>query len=401
MDGRCVIVMLFSAVIAPAMCPAQDERTTLAEYGSSSSGQGLLVLIDGKVLNGQFTPRPDGYDVRLAAGRMFIGSERVRFFATDLPDAYQRMRLSQAELTPEVHVELARWCLTHKLHQQAHREVLDALHLDPNRTDAKRILAALVQKSESSGGTSSGSGLTEYPSIRKSSAPSVETRSLGGLSRSVAQDFTRRVQPLLMNKCANAGCHGGGTGSSFQLASAHRFSSPTIAERNLAAVLGQIDLAQPARSALLNEIEGSHGNSNTPLFRGRLGAQQINVLRNWVLSAANDIAPSTNAEDPPVERDIQLTSANRVQTDLGSEPRDRSPDVAIPHGRQLSQSETDPTFLAEAKRANAHDEFNPTAFNTRFHGKSSLETTPAPTDLSGSPVESTPVESTPVGKALR
>jgi hypothetical protein len=391
MDGRCVIVLIFSAAIAPAMCRAQDERMTLTEHGSSASGQGLLVLVDGKVLNGQFTPRPDGYDVRLAAGRTFIGSERVRFFATDLPDAYQRMRLSQAELTPEVHVELARWCLTNKLYQQAHREVLDALHLDPNRTDAKRILAALVQNSESSGRTSSGSGLTEYPSIGRSIGPSVETRSLGGLSRSVAQDFTRRVQPLLMNKCANAGCHGGGTGSSFQLASAHRFSSPTIAERNLAAVLRQIDLAHPAKSSLLVEVEGSHGNLNVPLFRGRLGSQQLDILRNWVVAAANDIAPKAHDEDSTVEREIQLTSAAGVQTDRSGELSRRNPVVAVPHGRQLSSTETDPGFLAEAARANAHDEFNPSVFNARFHGAAGSESKSEPTDPPRIPGESAPV----------
>ncbi len=348
-----------------------------AAQSSSGSGHGLLVLVDGKVLDGQFTPRPDGYDVRVAAGRMFIGSERVRFFASDLPDAYRRMRSSQAELTPEVHVELARWCLANKLRDEAHREVLDALHLDPNRTDAKRMLATLIQES----GRSGGSGLTEYPSAGKSMAPSVDARSLAGLSRSVAQDFTRRVQPLLMNKCANAGCHGGGTDSSFQLASAHRGSSPTIAERNLAAVLKQIDLAQPAKSPLLINVVGSHGNLNTPLFRGRLGAQQLDILRSWVSAAANDVSPNAREENAVLEPKIQLTSAVALQVAPSGGTRHLSPDGEIAHGRQLSADETDPKFLAEAVRANAHDDFNPSVFNARFHGNIRPETKSEPASI--------------------
>jgi len=394
MDGRCVIIMLFSALLAPALCTAQDERMKPTAQGSSNNPHGLLVLVDGKVLDGEFTPRSDGYDVRVAAGRMFIGSERVRFFASDLPDAYRRMRLSQAELTPEVHVELARWCLANKLRAEAHREVLDALHLDPNRTDAKRILAALIQHSGLSG--SPGSGLTEYPSTARSTAPSIEARSLAGLSRSVAQDFTRRVQPLLMNKCANAGCHSGGTGSSFQLASAHRGSSPTIAERNLAAVLKQIDLAQPAKSPLVVEVEGTHANLNAPLFRGRLGAQQLDILRSWVFMAANDIAPNAQQENSAVEPIIQLTSASALDTAPSGGTRRLSPDTTIPHGRQLTSDETDPKFLAEAARANAHDEFNPSVFNTRFHGKTRHETKSEPDGFPNAIGDSASV-----GKALR
>jgi hypothetical protein len=368
--------------------------------GSPTHGQGLLVLVDGKVLNGEFTPRPDGYDVRVAAGRMFIGSERVRFFAADLPDAYQRMRLSQAELTPDVHVALARWCLANKLPEQAHREVLDALHLDPNRTDAKRILAALVGNSGATGRTGSGSGLTEYPSIGRSAGMPIETRSLGGLSSSVAQGFTRRVQPLLMNKCASAGCHGGGTGSSFQLASAHRGSSPIIAERNLAAVLKQIDLTDPAGSALVVEVEGTHGHLNAPLFRGRLGAQQLDVLRNWVAAAANDIAPDAQRDDAEIARDIQLTSATTVSNSSGAPDPSGGPDSrrdshATPHGRQLTSADTAPEFLAEAIRANAHDEFDPSIFNRRFHGRTGSEPNTEPSDPT-----KTQAGSTAPGKAL-
>lgn len=396
MDGRCLIFMLFSALVAPALCAAQDQLMRPAVQGLSGSGQGLLVLIDGKVVDGQFTPRPDGYDVRVAAGRMFIGSERVRFIATDLPDAYRRMRLSQAELTPEIHVELARWCLVNKLRDEAHREVLDALRLDPNRTDAKRILAALIQDSGPLGNRSSGAGLTEYPSTVKSAAPSVEVRSLGGLSRSVAQEFTRRVQPLLMNKCANTGCHSGGESSSFQLASAHRGSSPVIAERNLAAVLKQIDLAQPTKSALLVEVEGTHASLNAPLFRGRLGAQQLEILRTWVLAAANDIAPDASQENASADSKIRLVSASQSPLDSAGGTGRSNPDAMIPHGRQLSSEETDRKFLAEAARANAHDEFNPAVFNARFHGNQHSESKSQPAGLS-----SVNGEATVAGKAGR
>lgn len=372
MDGRCVILMLTIALTVLPVCAAQVQPMPVGAGILSGSGGTLLVLVDGRVLNGRLTPRPDGYDVQVAAGRMYISSDRVRFIASDLKDAYLRMRSSQSELTPEVHVELARWCLANKLPEEAHRELLDALHLDPYRTDAKRMLATLVDGSGSLGNPSVGSGLTEYPSTRKSSNAPIESRSLAGLSRSVAQEFTRHVQPLMMNKCANGGCHGSGSESSFQLASAHRGSSPMIAERNLAAVLKQIDLTRPSTSPLLVEVEGTHGNLNVPLFRGRIGAQQLEMFRNWVKAAANDIAPDASVEDRVDESGIQLASAIKVSVDPGTLPHIHNDNTVTPHGRRLSTADTDAKFLAEAVRENANDEFDPSVFNMKFHGRTTL-----------------------------
>lgn len=392
MDGRCVIIMLTLTFTALQFCAAQVGQKPVNSGISPGNGQALLVLIDGKVLNGRYTPRPDGYDVQVAAGRMFISSDRVRFIASDLQDAYQRMRSSQSELTPEVHVELAHWCLTNNLPDEAHREVLDALHLDPNRADAKRILAALELRSGVPGRSKSGSGLTEYPSTRESVGTPIETRSLAGLSRSVAQEFTRHVQPLMMNKCASGGCHGNGNESSFQLASAHRGSSPTIAERNLAAVFKQIDLVHPSSSPLLVQVEGTHGDLNVPLFRGRLGAQQLSVLRNWVRAAANDIAPDANTENQPVESEIQLTSAVNGSSDPSASPHRANNDDTIPHGRRLSSADTDPKFLAEAARANAHDEFDPSVFNLKFHGRNALGKNAGPSDIADESKDADPAQ---------
>lgn len=371
MDRRCVIWMLSFTFIAPAFCAAQQGTDVGQTSAGSNKGQ-MLVLVDGQIVTGRFTPRPDGYDVQVPSGRMFIEASRVRFVARSMDDAYKRMRLSQTALTPESHMELARWCVTNKLPDYARREVLDALHLDPNRADAKRLLESLVRSQNPAAlpDASMNSGLTQYPSLRNSGGPIVETRSLAGLSRTVAQEFTRHVQPLLMNKCANAGCHGPGTTSSFQLASSRQGSNPTIAERNLAAVLKQIDLSRPTSSPLIANMEGAHGGSKIPLFRGRSGAQQMGVLREWVEAVAMDIDPNASPEARAAADVVQPASAVRNANRTPAVQADMLGSSAIPHGRKLSSDETDKTFLSEAVRANAYDEFDPSVFNQQFHGTS-------------------------------
>jgi hypothetical protein len=396
MDSRCVnisvtlICLLQNVSMAQTLPSSAPQTASLRTMSSADSQLGVLILVDGRVVNGKFTPRPDGYDVQLAVGRIFIGSDRVRFVARDLSDAYDRMRASQPSFSPDVHLDLARWCLNNRLPEQARREVLDALHLDPNRSDAKRMLELLVAQEGGSKGTnkgsstSAGSGLTEFPTAQKSAGPAIEMRSLAGLSRPVAQEFTRHVQPLMMNKCANSGCHGTRHTGNFQLTSTHRGTSPAIAERNLAAVLKQVDLTNPNASPLLEALDGSHGGANTPLFRGRSGSQQMAVLRQWVNSVARDINPDAGEESLDASGQMELVSASRIVTDdsVSSDPLSGSRTEDSPHGKQISRAETDKRLLTQAMQANANDAFDPAAFNARYHGSnqrnSSVQATPNP-----------------------
>ncbi len=369
MDGRCGLLFIV-VLAAPQWCAAQDFGGEIKQPGDAPMQPKMLVLVDGTVLEGRFAPRPDGYDVSSRAGRMFIASEQVRFTAYDLSDAYKRMQETFSERTPENHMLLARWCLSNKLTAEARREVLDALRLDPNRGDAKRTLAALVREdSNPSSDPGSGAGLKELTSSRRSATgilSSIETRSLAGLSRPVAQDFTRHVQPLLMNKCANSGCHGGSENPSFQLTSSRRGSSPAIAERNLTAVLRQVDFSKPMSSPLLAAAEGTHGDLTQPIFRGRSGSQQIEVLRNWVKTAANDIAPDVNEEATDLKSEIRVTDRKTALATKANQAG-AATESASPHGRLLTSADTDGSFMADADRANVRDAFDPSRFNRRFH----------------------------------
>ena len=366
-------------ILLAASCRAVVAQSGLAleePAGETRPASQLLVLVDGQIISGHVTPRPDGYDIQVSAGRMFINSDRVRFAAASLPDAYDRMRDSIPELTPANHLELARWCLGNKLYTQARREVLDALHLDPNRDDAKRMLRALEQVGEKSEAVISGTGLTEYPSQTEIQRPAMETRSLAGLNRSVAHAFVRDVQPLLMNKCATSGCHGTGAKSQFQIVSTHRGSTPAIAERNLAAVLKQMDFSHPPASPLLKIGEQAHGNMSSSAFQGRSGAMQLSVLQNWVRQASHDIAPDAIVEAAeqggaesefahPGIRQVAATNESRGRVELLRTPEDAP---GNPHARQLTTDDTDGRFLQAAKYANRRDAFSPDEFNRRYHG---------------------------------
>lgn len=372
--GRATLLILLAASCRAVV--AQSGLAVEEPAGETRPAAMLLILVDGQVISGHVTPRPDGYDIQVSAGRIFINSDRVRFAAANLPEAYDRMRDSISEFTPANHMELARWCLGNKLYSQARREVLDALHLDPNRDDAKRMLRALEQVGEQSQTAIKGTGLTEYPSQTEIQRPAIETRSLAGLNRTVAHSFVRDIQPLLMNKCATSGCHGISAKSRFKIVSTHRGSTPAIAERNLAAVLKQIDFSNPPTSPLLKIGEQAHGNMASSAFPGRSGAMQFRVLQNWVRQASHDIAPDAiaeAAEQGGVKSEFAQSGIRQVASRNESRGRVemlRTPEDAPgnPHARQLTTDDTDGRFLQQAKHANRRDAFSPDEFNRRYHG---------------------------------
>jgi hypothetical protein len=378
MDVRSA-TLLFLIAANCRVINAQIDLTKSESPNESAVHDTFLVLLDGQIKSGRVTPRPDGYDIQVPGGRIYINSDRVRFAASSLPEAYDRMRESLPELTPANHLGLARWCLSNKLYTQARREVLDALYLDPNREDAKRMLQALEQIGQDRSSPITGTGLTEYPSQVEIRRPAIESRALAGLNRSVAHSFVRDVQPLLMNKCATSGCHGKGTRSQFELISTHRGSTPAIAERNLAAVLKQVDFSNPASSPLLRIGEQAHGNIAFSPFQGRAGAMQMKTLLDWVEQASYDIAPEAvtagadiNAEAPDaIASNIRQVSA--IVNSPGETAALMTPKNAPgnPHARQLTSDETDEKFLRAAKYANRHDAFSPDNFNLRFHGRRS------------------------------
>ncbi len=124
--------------------------------------------------------------------------------------------------------------------------------------------------------------------------------SLAGLTPETTQEFVRKVQPLLMNRCGNANCHGSAGKSDFRLlpvrlgASGHRIYS----ERNLSAVLALVNPGQPGQSPLLIEPLRPHGGQTEAILTGPRSEEQVELLRIWVAAAARDLSQQQTTPVP-------------------------------------------------------------------------------------------------------
>ena len=139
--------------------------------------------------------------------------------------------------------------------------------------------------------------------MRTNPAPAVgreaaASKSLGEFTRPVAQNFVQRVQPLISSRCATGGCHSSSQ-DSFSFESLRYGSTPLIAERNLSAVLKQLNVTSPDGSPLLTAGENAHGGMTVAVFQGRSGSVQLEILRAWVRSAAAELTSIQTADSLP------------------------------------------------------------------------------------------------------
>ena len=251
-------------------------------FGAQPTAPTLLVLFDGRIVRGRITEVPGGYRVDNPQLHQVIAYEHVRLAASSLEEAYRTQRDALQRPTAGDHMQLARWCVANKLYSQATEQVAAALKLEPNRGEARRLLQeiAAAQPGQVPG---------PVQDTQAADRPIGELSSMGITLQSQAE-FMRRIQPILVNRCGNAACHGSASQNHLQLAyvrTGHR-QQRLETENNLSAILAQIDVMHPQQSPLLTVPLDGESQPHRRAFAGRAGKSQVVALREWVHTVARE-----------------------------------------------------------------------------------------------------------------
>lgn len=367
----------------------------------------LMVLFDGRVLYGQISERPGGYMIEGTDGKQVIPFQLIRLTASSLEDAYVKQRDALRMPIAGDHLQLARWCYENKLYGNAKEQIASALKLEPDRSDARQLLQDVENASPPD----------ELPGERgpRSAAGAALEREFtaAGISTNAHAEFVRRVQPILVNRCGNASCHGSAAQNDFQLANVrtgHR-QQRRETESNLATVLRFVDPQSPGDSRLLTQTANADSGAHRALFTGPGGAAQLEKLRAWVRSASRDLrgpestpswassesdfarptgfafddsfpadANATPAGDSEVRRAAFETSSDLESPLLIEIPRETAKPQAAPVVsplKDVSASPTGPAAKSKAEQAaflrtfldqDRPDAFDPNEFNRKVHG---------------------------------
>ena len=265
----------------------------------------LLLLQNGKVVKGVIRQSAAGYVVNVTGGQMVLPFDQVRLEAADLEDAYRQVRDTLPDHTAAAHIDLARWCITNGLPDYARKELRSALRCEPDSTVAKNMLQRINDQLLTTKDVPAVSQRSGSFSMLGDAKPGIASETLGGLPREAAADFVSKVQPLLVNRCATAGCHGPGSGNSFELLRAKLGKAPPkiYSERNLAAVLERLDLERPLSSPLLVKLRGETKSLGARQSHGGLTQEQQQTLRAWIESISKKPEPVAKPKAEVVDDD--------------------------------------------------------------------------------------------------
>ena len=338
-------LLLSAAVVTAPSAPSQADK-------GPTHGK-VLILENEQPLAGDIERVGDSYHVRRLIGETTVPADHVLRLCADMDEGFRFVR-GRANLSdPDERLRLAEWCRLNGLHEQAIAEVKAAVALRPDHKASRRLLSYL----EEAGPVQSAPAKPEE---------SASARLSIDLTEETLGQFAVKVQPILMNACAN--CHANGRGGAFKLTRAYNSAvlNRKTLQQNLAAVLGEVNLNQPWNSLLLSKAVSVHGSQEQAPIKNRQ-AVAYRVLEDWVRGTLADNpqlldeaakkaaappmpAPSANAPATPPSPFAE------VKTPPGDKPR-----MAVDEGGKPAVKEA-PEPL---------DPYSPDDFNRQFHGDKS------------------------------
>lgn len=272
------------------------------------------MLRNGEVFEGQIFCQGNSYVVTLANCRIFVPEKDVDFCCRTLHDAYECKRAVVDPQSAEARLALAEWCLRHTLLDAAEDELRAARQLNP-RAPRLELIERRLELART--------GTPSRPASQSKPQPSENLdRSLSGLPPHVLEVFTQRIQPLLLNRCGTAGCHGPQSQAQFKLLrqGADKPASRRITQRNLLAATEFVDWTDWQTSPLLAHAARRHGRCKAaPL--GGVQSKQYRELAEWVRQLAGGTAPAaSNEENMPLAE--TTPDASGQPQDAPPEPQD-------------------------------------------------------------------------------
>jgi len=370
-----VIIGITSLLLLPTLDTKLSAQNTTIQQNRQT---GVLLLRNGQLLGGSYINSRFGYEILLQGGGLIrLKHDDVEFVSDSIDEIYSFRRASKVNNTAIAHLDMATWCLKNKLYDYAAYHLQQAIKINPRESGIIPVQTrlAIAQRGHKQ-------SRLEATVVRSGTVVSNDTvvERINQLENTTIHSFVTKIQPLLLNKCAVAACHGPNSRSSYQLINS-RWTKTTprnISYRNLYNTLRYIDFDSPERSRLLLKGTSHHGGMKSDSFVFTQG-EQLGQLLNLVRTLTVPVKPVVKPEavhipnhSPIMFRSVEIDSNSpelikKVELptnhiDAQSVARDKTHVPPIP----LPEYSEDMAETALSKRFREGEAFKPIIFSREY-----------------------------------
>ncbi len=256
---------------------------------------GILLLRNGQLLGGSYIPTVFGYEVSLKGGGIIrLSQDQVEFVSDSIDEIYAFRRASKVNNSAAAHLEMAGWCLNNRLFHYAKIHLEQAIRINPREPGLIPIQARLAIASRPPPKSSNGL----IVDLQRLDSNDVIEEKVRRLNPAVIKSFVNHVQPLLLNKCALAGCHGPHPRSSFQLIESRwtKTIPRSISYRNLFNTLARLEPEPTTNDSLVTKALTAHGGLKVAKLT-IADKQAVEQLVNWT-KLATQTGPNNDRSVP-------------------------------------------------------------------------------------------------------
>lgn len=344
--------------------------SAVAQSQTESSTERMLLLKNGRYLEGKIRREGDLYLVEIRESQLRVPASQVAMVCKDLLDAYRQQEVSIKPNDVYGHLRLADWCLFHQLADQAAEQIHRVEAIAPN--DPR---LPLLRRRRSSLAANQ-AARTSHPEIVKPSGPT--GTELDAFTEKLPEEtvatFTKEIQPILQNRCATSGCHGVRSQEAFRLIRIPIGSPPRrrITQNNLWETVGQLNKTNPGQSPLLLKALRPHGPAKSKAVAWwSSDSEQYRALSEWVYGFSGEAPQVVEASTKP---DVDIYGIRPVSAEVVV-PEPNLPPGPAKVKTQLNElrlpawaeGQTDRIQVGAASKGyTPKDPFDPEVFNRTF-----------------------------------
>ncbi|MDR2754340.1 MAG: hypothetical protein LBC20_01415 [Planctomycetaceae bacterium] len=348
----------------------------------------FYLLRTGFLTEGTATNDGKQYLLKTNFGTMSVPVGNVEFVGATREDVYHYKKGFTNDRDCKELIKLAEWCFNNKLSQQGISEYQRALQAAPNTVLADVIRKRLETLQNSTSEPTGLSGVRVMVPKSSEESDNIEINSrMNGISKPIVDVFAKKVQPVLVSRCAATDCHGSSSENQFKLSiPSHTLGNTTY--RNLRSVLQWVNLDYPTESQLLSVLVSYHGGTKAAFS---VESTQYNNIVQWVRLAAKELPneyrtqSSQNESKFPLKEDVLPPALRNAILQETSVTSPENPDSIPVKTNQVIPSNYSPTRLNFPNSSNSlpqktpsldlplatdsiKDPFDPHIFNIRYHG---------------------------------